>query len=439
MSSLFLADRILNLLEKVVAALVVYVFFYTAFGGVARWILLAAHAMFINNLPNALAMGIFGIYIVLSMARLKAEKFLIFTVLIIGVFLIYALYDHLSFWQNAFGFYIWSGFLLGALLWVSGKEGQVFKYFPALWACTVIGVFINSLTKMPWAGMEYEVNGVTMAAARQWGSAGVDRLAGFTRASYSAATIIMISYCQILASKNRTTLVKFAAYILSCVAVFLTTSKSELAIVILLPIILYGGRALQGFIRGGELAYSKAVTGILVGLVVLLPVLYSSHAAYHYSGPSYGFLTGETMLMRTNGMWPEAFDLLDKDGSPLIGRGIGGVGTALGMNDPVPDEVNSADNLFVYVYVQAGLLVSIPFFLSFFLGWDAVYARGVEYFELLFLIAFCTLGVSITTGCIEDPMLGIFLGFLVARGYIRNRNSYNWEIKNEKNGNIVKD
>ena len=71
------------------------------------------------------------------------------------------------------------------------------------------------------------------------------------------------------------------------------------------------------------------------------------------------------------------------------------------MLDPRPETVNSADNLFVYVYVEGGAFLAIPLFLSFFIGLGDVYRKNVEYFEALWVITCAVLGVAMMASAVR--------------------------------------
>jgi hypothetical protein len=322
--------------------------------------------------------------------------------------------------NTVMGFYIWCNFLLGVLVCLYEKEDTIFKFMLVIWGICVFGVILNYFVDYPWVGQSYEVAGTTMEVARDWTDEGFKRLPGFSRMNFVVACHILISCGYILISKRYSKLLKVFVYSLSFLAIGLSTSKTQLMQIATLPALLGTYWALKYRWPDRPLAfyYARGVVVLLVCLVVFLPLTLSTHKHMRMNGPLYGFISGDTFVERMTQMWPEAFDLLDETGNPVFGRGIGGIGTALGMGDPNPYTVNAGDNLFVYVYVEAGYFAAIPFFLGFFLGLGRLYRRNVEYFELIWVTSLCILGTAITAACAEEPTVGMLIGLLVARGYI---------------------
>src|SRR5689334_19866531 len=66
---------------------------------------------------------------------------------------------------------------------------------------TAFGVFLDKFVEFPWAGEAYESAIATVQVSREWTSGGVPRLAGFARASFDAATIVLVLMVPILASR----------------------------------------------------------------------------------------------------------------------------------------------------------------------------------------------------------------------------------------------
>lgn len=416
------ADLLEKKLGQAVAFLAVTVFLYSVFGGVIRFGLTKINAMFVNNIPAVLTGGFLIAYYLEACRSFRLRWFMVFLALLIAFYAALLPMTNLTDMQMVMGFYIWMPFLLGALLAVYEKETVLFRWMPLFWGVTVLGVLINYLIDFPWVGVTYDVNGVTMNVARSWSAEGFSRLPGFSRMSISAACIILMSYAVILVS-SRSTLFKITAYLLSALAIGLTTSKTELGLLLLLPIIFWTYRGIKNYAPETRLGLSfvHLVIGALVIGVIALPVATATHQSIRMSGPLHGFITGDTLIERMTFMWPNAFDLVQHDGNPVTGRGIGGIGTPLLMHVPAPDTPNAADNQFVYLYVKAGLLAVLPFFWAYLNNLGYLYRRDQKSFELFFVLSFCVLGISVTLAPIEEIPVALIMGILTARGYVRFR------------------
>jgi|GEM_PF-5214956 hypothetical protein len=412
-----------SVLAKCVGITAVYAFFYAVFGGMARYGLILAHALAINNVPNVVAFLLFGVYYLHALATRQVSKFMLILLLLIIFYGIYTQMTSVLFLQYTMGFYIWGSFLLGVLVCVYEQERTLFKFMLAFWAISVFGVLLNYFVDYPWIGQSYEVAGTTMEVSRSWDAYGIKRLPGFSRDSFAVAGHILITCAYILAAKNYSRWLKVIVYILSCIAIFLTTSKTELGLIAALPIVIMTYEGLGMLVPGTKAAFhfARGLIVLLVLATVLMPLTLSTHKQQAESEPIYGFITGDTVVQRMTQMWPEAFDLLEKNGNPVFGRGIGGIGTGLSVGDPDPDSVNAADNLFVYIYVEAGAFLALPFFISFFLSLGYLYRHNEEYFDIIWILSFCVLGISTMSASLEEPVIALFLGFLVAKGYIRSK------------------
>ena len=415
------SSRIHSLIATGVGWCAVFSVLFAIFGGAARYYLAHANALIVNNLPNIFTMCLFVAYYLESLRRRQLNRFMLIFLMYLVFFIVYSFTTPLSFYQILMGFYIWIYFLLGVLVCLYKKEETLFKWMLIFWGISVFGVLLNYFVDYPWIGESYEVAGTKMESARAWSAEGVSRLPGFSRISFSVACHILLTCSYILTSRKYANFLKLFVYFVSCLAIFLTTSKTELVLVLVLPFVWFAYKGLQRLLPSTKAAfiYARGLIIVLVCLVIFMPLLLSTHQQIKMTGPIYGFITGDTLVQRITQMWPEAFDLLEKDGNPIFGRGIGGIGTGLAMQDPRPETVNAADNLFVYLYVEAGYFAVVPFFLAFFVGLGQLYRNNPEYFEIIWMLSFCLLGISITAPSAEESVLAIFLGMVVARGFIR--------------------
>ena len=332
------------------------------------------------------------------------------------LYLLYAVANGLALMQSVFGFYIWALFILGVLVCAYEQEEFVFRFLPLAWLCTVAGVIINDFIDFPWTGMSYESHGIQMQMAVKWWAEGVDRLAGFSRASYSAASTLAFSLAYILASRRYGILLKTLCYGTSGVALYLTTSKTEIFILAALPLVMAGYAYLKATIPNSLIYYNwgrLCQVGMVV-LIIMLPLALSSGSLFDI--PNFDFFTSDSLIDRIEDTWPAAFHLLSQHGNYVLGRGIGGIGMAQLTEEPYL--YTYGDNLFVYIFVTGGLFLTIPIFAGFFRSQQTIFHTNPAYFETLILMSFCVLGMGLMSGVIEGPVSAMLFGFLVARSYI---------------------
>ncbi|MDR3450390.1 MAG: hypothetical protein P4M15_11715 [Alphaproteobacteria bacterium] len=405
-------------IARIVAWTAIFAFFYNVFGGLVRYLLADVGALYVSNIPSVLAVFYFIIYWTRLGARRPIEPFMGVLLVWIGVFLFHAVIGPFVPMQSVFGFYIWAFFLLGALVVVYEQEDFVLRFMPLIWLCSVTGIFINSVVSFPWVGLSYEAHGLHMSMGIQWwASNGVDRLPGFSRASYSVAGGILFSYAYILASRRYHWTVKAACFVVSGVALYLTTNKTEIVALAVLPMIVAVYTYMKASSPQSLVPYywAQACQMALAVLIVFLPLTLGAHALFAI--PDAGFFTSSSIIDRILDVWPASFQLLQQSGNDLFGRGIGGVGMGQMVGEPLI--WSPADNLFVYLFVTGGLFLVVPFFFSFFRSQKPVYLTDPATFEPMALINFCALAVGITDSLIEDSLFAIIVGMAVTRGFVR--------------------
>jgi len=68
---------------------------------------------------------------------------------------------------------------------------RILPYAFGLWLCVAVGVGFNYLHSMPWTGFTYQLGDAEVEASRDWTYLGVERIAGFARASFEAAVQLL--------------------------------------------------------------------------------------------------------------------------------------------------------------------------------------------------------------------------------------------------------
>jgi hypothetical protein len=257
--------------------------------------------------------------------------------------------------QAATGMYVllpfWFGLVCGPVL--LDRWRAVGRIVPLLWLVVVTGVLANQVFEYPWEGFGYNLGELDVEGSRQWyAQGGVKRLAGFARASFDAAVQVQIAGI-LLVLQTRGWFLRLLVWALTFAAIIPTNSKGILLVaVVLTPIVLLRRALPESPLR---------VLPIFFGSIGLaLPI---STLLFTFNSPLRDpALANATFSLydRLNDMWPAAWDLLREQGQILMGRGIGGVGTAQTYFEP--DLFNAGDNLFMYWFVVFGWL-ALPGFL----------------------------------------------------------------------------
>lgn len=320
----------------------------------------------------------------------------------------------------SFALYTWTPFFLGLILVALGLEGVFLRAALLWWSFAVAGVILNAFLQFPWLGATFEVLGQQTQVARDWTTNGIERLAGFSRASFTAANEIAL-FSMLLAARARThAALKVLIWAVSVVAVALTTSKTPLTVLVVVPLALLSVRGARAFSARPALPYHVAMFVLLALLAVTVALPCASSAQdllASTSASDVGFLTLSSMLDRFGTMWPAAFELLASDQNAIewiMGRGLGGIGAAQAIFEPLA--VNSADNLFVFLYVTFGI-GAVLFGAAIVAGFKKYYAKAPDAFTSLFALAASVLTLGIATNVIESVVPALATGMLVAKSF----------------------
>ena len=247
--------------------------------------------------------------------------------------------------QALFGLKIYLPFLLGFAVspLLRSYTTGLLRLAGFVFLVTAVGVGINVFVRYPWIGADYVSAFATTAAATQWwASGGVLRLPGFTRASFTAASMMLVSLVPIMAGRTRWP-VRLLGFATAVWVITLTTSKGALmalAAAALDAVLFYG-------VHAPGVANMILVGWALLCLSVPLITLQLSLG----SQPVPEWLT--SFMERIEDMWPRAFKLFEHPLQALWGRGIGGIGTAQNFGEAT--RANAADNLMVYLLVSFGV------------------------------------------------------------------------------------
>jgi len=299
--------------------------------------------------------------------------------------------------------------LFGAILArLSGSPSKFALYALAfLWAATVFGLLWDKfVATFPWTGLSTVVGGLTVDVGKDWYTHGIDKRAGgFTRSSVHAAIFLPL-LSMVLLGNTRSGWRRLAIMIIACGSVWLTTQKGTIVACALVTFCL---------LLPPRASRSALFAVLLLGLLatISLPLLLSgANLASH----GYGVFSLSSLALRMSDTWPGAFAWIDRYEVFPFGVGLGGIWGAQRLYATVP--VNSADNMFLFLYASFGVMAAVYVGYLLFLCLSA--GKDGSRFSLIpiAIVAFHFVGGTVVS-MIEDQSSCIFLGLAV--GYLLNQ------------------
>jgi hypothetical protein len=305
--------------------------------------------------------------------------------------------------QPLLGLKVFFTFLFGmaASTAIANRSREMLWVALAAFLASAFGVMLDLVVSFPWAGQAYESAIATVQVSREWSSGGIARLSGFARASFDAATIMLILIVPILASRW-SVLWKAMLWALAAATIWLTTTKGALLALLALGVWI----ALEGLRDGRRLVFAWIVG--FASLCLALPIAATQFGFGVRRGQVVGWLS--SFVERIDFMWPDAIATWLEHGNLVTGRGLGGIGFAqLGAEWW---RYNAADNLMIYLLVAFGLFALL--YVGVFLvglrrtfeasASDELLARCVRGWALVLFSYGCT------SNMVEQPLMNLVLG-----------------------------
>jgi len=373
------------------------------FEGPARYVLLLAHVPSLIYLRDLVAVGLiaFGMSLWMGGERrlfpLVVAVYTLFLHLFCGVLLLPGIV------QPLLGLKVFFTFLFGmaASVAVSERSRELLWLALAAFVATVGGVLLDAVIEFPWAGQAYESSIATAQISREWSSGGIARLSGFARASFDAATIVLILMVPILASRWHGVW-RFALWIVAAATIWLTTTKGALLALI----------ALAVWIVLENRASARRLVAIWVASFATLCLALPLGATQFGFGVRRSEVAGwlSSFVERIDFMWPDAIHTWLEHGNVFTGRGLGGIGFAQAGAEWW--RYNAADNLMIYLMVSFGMFALL--YVGVFL-WNLPRTFNSDDSRLFF--ARCVRGWAVvlfsygcTSNMVEQPLMNIVIG-----------------------------
>ena len=289
------------------------------------------------------------------------------------------------------------GLLLPGVLLAKSRGGLAL--FGTLWLATVAGAAFEKFTDwpMPWIGVSAEMLGVDVFLGRDWNSGAVKRVAGLTRSSINLAVLLpFLSLVLMAHTKNRLLRVAITAFTL--VVLIWSTQKGA--------ILAFGLATLVWALCATRRALPLRLLVMAFALVTVLGPVLGIHVQL---SREQGVFSLESFIERLEYMWPMAWQWIDRF-PPWLGVGLGGIGGA--QRFYAPEFFNPADNLFIFLYANAGPL-AVAYVTWLVLKavthpWRDTSRDGLVLASLAFL-----LGYGAVISLIEDQIAALWLGAVI--------------------------
>jgi len=342
-----------------------------------------------------------------SSARRLTKKS-IATFVLIAAASLYGIASIGSFNQIAFGLWILTPLAFGVVASqdILGNAQKFRTPVIALFFSATAGVLLDTIVEFPWEGMSLDLGDASVEISRQWTAFGVERYAGFSRASFSAAAQILTFAIWIVATQGRS-LLKCLAWLLAGYTIYLTTSKGPAGAWAILSIF-FVCRKLPLARRFIRLAWKTIIWAVaIVAALVPASTLFIEYSTKIES------ITDAILFAsfgdRLTWMWPDSFALINSPTEWILGRSLGGIGAAQMYFEP--ENYLPGDNIFVYLTVTAGAPLAV--LLLSLLGKQAARALSSPADgDLVYALTAFILLYGIVVNIIEDPLLALVLGML---------------------------
>jgi hypothetical protein len=292
------------------------------------------------------------------------------------------------------------GFIAARQLCEPGRH--VTKLLSLVWLVSVTGLVLDKYVyTMPWVGIEQNIGGIQVDVARDWFISGADKRAGGLMRSSIFAAELMPILTIILACKTQRYLLRAALLGIGLFSVYLTTQKGALgAMAAVSAALLFSSEPRRQY----KLLCAAALLFAL--LAVGLPIFSINLLVDYQNGGTFSI---SSLLLRIGSTWPQAWRWITDNEIFPFGVGLGGIGGP--QRFYALDWFNPADNIYIYLYANFGLLALV------YLAWALRQMfvpneyRGAAIVALALLVF--QLGDGIVLSVLEDQMASLSIGAAV--------------------------
>ena len=401
----------LSVRDKLILAVLFLFLTLEIFQGVLRYYLTVTGMPLLIYLPKLLMSTAFVALALETVRTFQIRRTVFGAAMLFIAFLLVGLFYTQSVVQPLFGAFALLPLLFAVLAEpaVSRLGERLLPFSAVLWISAAAGVVYDYVSEVPWSGLRYELGGLEVVGSRAWTTFGIERVAGFSRASFEVADqlLYLALACVILGRRKGLAFLIWGA---TGALIALTTTKRTAIVYLLLTLLL---PAMRGGLGPKKLRRALAATlpivVVLVGIGLPLSTLLVQYRLDLDSFMSkFLFASFEERLTWT---WPEGLSLVFRHGSILLGRGLGGIGVAQKYFEP--ELYAFADNLYLYLYATFGFVG---------LWLVGVYAAGIcrlsmireRWSQLMWFLAVAALMGGWTVDGVEGAFTSVILGLTLA-------------------------
>jgi hypothetical protein len=288
------------------------------------------------------------------------------------------------------------GFFLATTLINPGQ--RTLRVLTLIWLITIVGVCIDKAgVAFPWTGIQTVIGEISVDVSKDWfiQDPMARRVAGFTRSSISVAVLVPLLSI-VLINRARYTFTRFILAFIAVAAVFMTTQKGAIIAIAPIAFILCMPAEMR-------LSWLRFVCVMFIVLAMALPL---ATLGLHFDHGS-GVFSMESLFLRIDHTWPDAWDWITRNQMMIFGVGIGGIGGPQRLF--APSDFNPADNIFVLMYAYFGV-VSLVYILATCRLALRRNSSPTQHLEPAVAIIAFTFGYGMVLSVLEDQMATLFLG-----------------------------
>ena len=289
---------------------------------------------------------------------------------------------------------------------------RILPYIALLWLAAALGVVLDYMWEMPWTGLTYKLGEIEIEGSREWTTFGVDRVAGFARASYEAADQLLLLALPLMLL-GRSKVLKLLIWLATGALIYFTTTKKTGGAFLILTLLM----PLTSTTNVPALFRRTLTTGMpfLVAAVGIGLPISTFFVTYRLDLDSlWSQVLFASFEERLTIVWPASLALALEHGSAVMGRGIGGIGVAQKRFEALL--YMPADNLFIYLYVTFGIL-ALAFVWVYVWSLAQLDTRHSAWSRLMWSVGIGVLLNGLAVNVLESTIMATLLGISMAYAY----------------------
>ncbi len=178
-----------------------------------------------------------GVVLGAAVKKGRINAVLLFFLVLLVLFSIVAVLYVRNIWQILFSLKIVLPFLAGLVCYreLFSDECRLTKYMGIFFFVALTGIYLNLFYRFPWTGLVYNFGDIQIEGGFDRFTSGFDRLQGFSRTNFEAATHVMllVAYASVFFSSKW---IRIILWIIAGCAIILTTTKGIIVVYILLSL-----------------------------------------------------------------------------------------------------------------------------------------------------------------------------------------------------------